>query len=205
MGSGCKDPNFLDLGTSWRWVVSFSPLPLFPRGKSPRYPLERIWVDPRAGLDDGEKRKFLTLPGLELRPLGRPARSQSLSRLLGYVFWIGIVGGGVQLGPLGTAATNTPIMPAPGDYVGGEIGGMIWQGNPTYSEKTCPSASLSTTNPTCCPDSKPDRRGGNPATNRLSYGTAGLCLGSISCAGIVVPCSDLGPITTYSVEVIRAV
>jgi hypothetical protein len=28
-----------------------------------------------------EKRKFLTIPGLELRPLGRPARSQSLYRL----------------------------------------------------------------------------------------------------------------------------
>jgi hypothetical protein len=35
-------------------------------------------VDPRAGLDDMEKKKFLTLPGLELRLLGRPARSQSL-------------------------------------------------------------------------------------------------------------------------------
>jgi hypothetical protein len=33
------------------------------------------WVDPRAGLDDLEMRKFLTLQGLELRPLGRPARS----------------------------------------------------------------------------------------------------------------------------------
>jgi hypothetical protein len=33
------------------------------------------WVDLRAGLDDLEKRKFLSLPGLELRPLGRPARS----------------------------------------------------------------------------------------------------------------------------------
>jgi hypothetical protein len=30
-------------------------------------------VDPRAGLDDVEKRKFLTLPELELRPLGRAA------------------------------------------------------------------------------------------------------------------------------------
>jgi hypothetical protein len=38
-------------------------------------------VGPRAGLDDVEKRNFLTLPGLELRPLGRPARSQSLYRL----------------------------------------------------------------------------------------------------------------------------
>jgi hypothetical protein len=32
-------------------------------------------VDLRAGLDDLEKRKFLTLPRLELRPLGRAARS----------------------------------------------------------------------------------------------------------------------------------
>jgi hypothetical protein len=38
-------------------------------------------VDLRTGLDDLEKRKFLTLPGLELRPLCRPARSQSLNRL----------------------------------------------------------------------------------------------------------------------------
>jgi hypothetical protein len=30
------------------------------------------WVDPRAGLDDLEKREFFTLPRLELRPLGRP-------------------------------------------------------------------------------------------------------------------------------------
>jgi hypothetical protein len=28
------------------------------------------WVDPRADLDDMKKRKFLTLPGLELRSLG---------------------------------------------------------------------------------------------------------------------------------------
>jgi hypothetical protein len=39
------------------------------------------WVGHRAGLDDVEKRKFLTLPGLEVRPLGRPARSPSLHRL----------------------------------------------------------------------------------------------------------------------------
>jgi hypothetical protein len=35
-------------------------------------------VDPRADLDDVEKRKFLTLPGHELRPLDRPARNQPL-------------------------------------------------------------------------------------------------------------------------------
>jgi hypothetical protein len=39
------------------------------------------WMDPRAGLDDMKKWKFLTLTGLELRNLGRQARSQSLYRL----------------------------------------------------------------------------------------------------------------------------
>jgi hypothetical protein len=39
------------------------------------------WVDHRTFLDDIEKRKLLTLPGLELRLLGHPARSQSLYRL----------------------------------------------------------------------------------------------------------------------------
>jgi hypothetical protein len=38
-------------------------------------------VGPRAGLEEVEKRKFLTLPGLELRPLSRPTRSQSLYRI----------------------------------------------------------------------------------------------------------------------------
>jgi hypothetical protein len=37
-----------------------------------------------AGLDDMEKRKFLTLKELELQPLGRPARSQSLYQLRYY-------------------------------------------------------------------------------------------------------------------------
>jgi hypothetical protein len=39
--------------------------------------------------------------------------------------------------------------------------------------KTCPSATLSTTNPTWTdPGSNPDLRGGRPAANRLSHGTA---------------------------------
>jgi hypothetical protein len=33
---------------------------------------------PGTGLEDVEKRKFLTLPGLELRSFGHPARSESL-------------------------------------------------------------------------------------------------------------------------------
>jgi hypothetical protein len=40
-------------------------------------------------------------------------------------------------------------------------------------EKTCPSATLSTTNPTWTdPGSNSGLRGERPATNRLSHGTA---------------------------------
>jgi hypothetical protein len=62
-----------------------------------------------------------------------------------------------------------PIVPAPDDRWWNDD----WQGKPKYSEKICPSATLSTTNPTW-PDlgSNPGRRGGKPATNSLSYGTA---------------------------------
>jgi hypothetical protein len=51
-------------------VVSFTLRPLYPRGKNP----DNYWIGgsagPRVGLDYMEKRKFLTVPGLELRPLG---------------------------------------------------------------------------------------------------------------------------------------
>jgi hypothetical protein len=62
-------------------VVSFTPRTLYPLGKSPRYPLDRRLDGPQIRSGRVEKRKFLTLPGLELRPLSRPARSQSLYRL----------------------------------------------------------------------------------------------------------------------------
>jgi hypothetical protein len=46
------------------------------------------------------------------------------------VMFLKIVGCVVQMGPLGTAATNRPIVPDPGDYDDGEIGGMmIGRGN----------------------------------------------------------------------------
>jgi hypothetical protein len=55
-GSGCIDPHFLDLCTSWRWVVSFTPLTPYSRENSPRYPLDRRLGGPqsRSGLF-GEK------------------------------------------------------------------------------------------------------------------------------------------------------
>jgi hypothetical protein len=95
-------------------------------------------------------------------------KAQELLRL--HFFLIGIVGGGVQLGPLGTASTNG-LLCQPRVIMMEKL--VEWlAGKPKYSEKTCPSAALSNTNPTRCPDANPDRRGGKPATNRLSYGTA---------------------------------
>jgi hypothetical protein len=48
----------------------------------------------------------------------------------------------------------------------------VWESE-MYSEKTCPSATLSTTNLTWLDRAlNPGRRGGKPATNRLSYGAA---------------------------------
>jgi hypothetical protein len=52
-----------------------------PRERAPGIHWIEGWVDPRAGLGEVEKRTFLTLPGIELRPLGRQARSKSLFRL----------------------------------------------------------------------------------------------------------------------------
>jgi len=39
--SGGIVPVILDLGIRWRWVVSFTPRPLYPQGKGPWYPLDR--------------------------------------------------------------------------------------------------------------------------------------------------------------------
>jgi hypothetical protein len=76
------------------------------------------------------------------------------------------------LGPLGTAATNRHIVPAPGDYGDGEIGGMIDKGNRSTRRKLAPVPLCPPQTPHACPDANPGRHGGKPATNRLSYDTA---------------------------------
>jgi hypothetical protein len=52
-----------------------------PPGKRPGTHFIGGWVDPRAGLDDMEKWKFLAYWDSNSRPPDRPARSQSLYRL----------------------------------------------------------------------------------------------------------------------------
>jgi hypothetical protein len=48
---------------------------------------------------------------------------------IGALFLNDILGCGVQLGPLGTAATNRPVVPAPSDYDDGTIGGILAKEN----------------------------------------------------------------------------
>jgi hypothetical protein len=41
-------PHFLDLDISWRLMLSFTPLPLYHRGKDPRYPFDRRLGGPQS-------------------------------------------------------------------------------------------------------------------------------------------------------------
>jgi hypothetical protein len=86
--SGCIDPRILDLGTSWRWVVNFTHRSLYPGERVPRYSLDRRLDGPQnqSGRQGEKSCPYWDSLGLELRPFGRPARSQSLYRLryLGY-------------------------------------------------------------------------------------------------------------------------
>jgi hypothetical protein len=55
------------------------------------------------------------------------------------IFLNGILGGGIHLGPLGTAATNRPTVLAPGDYDDREIDGMTTgRGNRSTRRKPAP-------------------------------------------------------------------
>jgi hypothetical protein len=82
------------------------------------------------------------------------------------------VGEEVQLGPLGTAATNRTIVPAPGDYADGDIGGMmIGRENRSTRRQPDPGPLCPPQIPHACSDANLGRRGGKPATKCLSYGT----------------------------------
>jgi hypothetical protein len=81
MGDCMYRSTFSDLGTNWSWVISFTPRPLYLRGKSPRWPLYRRFGGPQSRSGRHGEEKILALPRLELRLLRPPARNQSLYRL----------------------------------------------------------------------------------------------------------------------------
>jgi hypothetical protein len=76
-----SDPDVFHLDTSWRWVVSFMPLPHYRRVNEPVTHCVGSCVDPRGDLDDMEKGKFSITQGLALPSPCFPARSQSLCQL----------------------------------------------------------------------------------------------------------------------------
>jgi hypothetical protein len=60
---------FLDLGTRWRSVVSFTPRLLYHRAKRPHYPLDRRLGGPQSQSGrHGEEIDFLLLPAIEPLP-----------------------------------------------------------------------------------------------------------------------------------------
>jgi hypothetical protein len=61
------DPSILlDIGTSWRYVVSFTLRHFAPEERAPDTRRIGGWVGPRTGLDDVKRRKILSLQGIEL-------------------------------------------------------------------------------------------------------------------------------------------
>jgi hypothetical protein len=132
-GSASTAPPFLTLPVyAGEWPASCTHC--FPPGNEPPIPNTEDWVGPRASLDAiGKKKKDFTA-GFRT-PLSRPSPVVICTTF----FYIGIVGGGVQFGPLGIAVTNRPIVPAPGFYDDGEIGGIkISRGNRSTRRKPAP-------------------------------------------------------------------
>jgi hypothetical protein len=65
-GSGDIALRSLDIGTIWRWVVSFTPRPLYPQGKSSCYPLDRsLGVLQSCSGRGGEEKISQPPPGME--------------------------------------------------------------------------------------------------------------------------------------------
>jgi hypothetical protein len=66
LGVGGVAQHILDFGTTWWWVVSFTPRPLYPQVESPWYPLDRRLVGPQSQAGrGGEEENSQPLPGLE--------------------------------------------------------------------------------------------------------------------------------------------
>jgi hypothetical protein len=84
MGGEDIAPRILNLGTRWRWMVSFTPRPLYPQGNSPWYPLDRRQGGPQSRPGHGgEEKNSQPPPGIEppiIQPLAKRYTTE-LSRL----------------------------------------------------------------------------------------------------------------------------
>jgi hypothetical protein len=80
--------TFLDFGTRWKWVVSFMPRPLYPRGRSPRYQLDRRLGGLQSRFGPCAREKNLATAGNKtptVQPLALPITTE-LSRLQRYLY-----------------------------------------------------------------------------------------------------------------------
>jgi hypothetical protein len=189
MGSGGIAPTFVTSALyGGEWSASLTVR--FTRGE--RAPgTHWIWklMGSRTGLDAVENWKISCFCR-ESNP-GHPTRSPFLYRLsypgsylhVNFTFYFSTLifffkfacgGGGVQAGSTRHVGHWMAYCTCPGWlWWWRNWWNEDWQGKPKYSEKTFPSATLSTTNPTWPdPGAHPGRRGRKPATNRLSYGAA---------------------------------
>jgi hypothetical protein len=69
MGEWRYSSTILDLGTRWRWVVSFKPQPLWPGGNSPWFPLDRMLGGPQSqSVCCGVEENVLPMLGIKPEP-----------------------------------------------------------------------------------------------------------------------------------------
>jgi hypothetical protein len=84
LGSGSIAPCILYLGTRWRWVVSFTPWPLYPQGKSRWYSLDMRLGGSQSRSGRGcEEKNYKSQPGLDppiIQPAAQPCTPE-VSRL----------------------------------------------------------------------------------------------------------------------------
>jgi hypothetical protein len=80
------------------------------------------------------------------------------------------------MGPLGTAATNRPTVPAPGDYDDGEIGGMIGRGIRSTQRKHAPMPLCPPQNPHAARTRTRAAAMGSPRLTASAMARPGYCL-----------------------------
>jgi hypothetical protein len=80
--SGCIVPHFLHLDTGRRWVVSFTPQPLYPQGSNSWHPSDRRLGGPQSqsGHSGGEEKNSQPLSGLE-SPIIQPEAQRCTTEL----------------------------------------------------------------------------------------------------------------------------
>jgi hypothetical protein len=85
------------LGTRWRWTISFTPQPLYPRGKSRRYPLDRGLGGPQSRSECYGEKKNVAPTGNRTPAVQSVATPIELSQLSRYVVNCGVRSAFVRL------------------------------------------------------------------------------------------------------------